>query len=104
MRQQAGGEHVQLALARPADDVAARGGRGQPARDRQPRLRRVELREARVQHDRELAGARVETLLQAHAGMLELGEDALDVVDVAIVMPSHEGLGRAFHPRHGSTG
>ena len=30
-------EHVQLALARPADHVAARGGRGQPPLERRPR-------------------------------------------------------------------
>ncbi len=55
LRQQPRREDVQLALPRPADDVAARRRGGQPPLQRQPRLRRVELGGRAVQHDRQLA-------------------------------------------------
>ena len=46
LREQPRGEHVQLALGDPADEVAPPGGRGQPPLERQPRLGGVELRRA----------------------------------------------------------
>ena len=102
MREQPRREHVQLARAGPADDVAARRGRGEAARDRQPRLRGVELRDRGVQDDRELAGARVEALLEPRAGELELRQHARGVLLVALVVAREEGLGGGVDPGHGA--
>ena len=101
--QQPGGEHVQLAPARPADDVAARRRRRQAAEDRHPGLGRVELRGRGVQHHRQLARALGEALLQPQPRVLELGEHALGVSGVARVVARDEGLRSALHPRHASS-
>ena len=54
------GEHVEFARSGPADDVAAGRGRREPARERHPRLRGVELGGGGVQDDLELARPRLE--------------------------------------------
>ena len=78
--------------AGPADDVAPRRGRGQAARERQPRLRGVELGGRGVQDHRELPGRGVEALLQPRARELELREHARRVLLVALVVARDEGL------------
>ena len=93
-------EHVQLALAGDADDVPARGGRRQPPCDRQPRLRRVQLGGAGVQHHRRARPAAFEALLEARAGELELREHAGRVVFVTLVVARHERLGGGVDPGH----
>ena len=101
VREQPWGEHVQLPRPRPADDVAARRGRGEAARDGQPRLGGVELRHRGVQDDGELAGARVEPLLQPRARELELRQHACGILLVALVMAREERLGGGVDPGHG---
>src|SRR5699024_10299996 len=82
------------------DHVAARGGRRQPAGEGEPRLGRVELGERGVQHDRELAGPRVDALLEPRARELELGEHAIGDVGVTLVVARHERLGGGVDPDH----
>ena len=94
------GEHVQLAGGRPADHVAPGGGRGQPALQGDPGLRRVELGRRAVQHHRQLAHLHLEALLQPFARVLELGQHALGVRRVALVVARDEGLRCGLGPGH----
>ena len=100
MGEQARAEHVQLARAGPADDVAARGRRGEAARERDPGLGGVELGGRGVQHHLELAGPRLEALLEPRARELELGEHALGVVGVALVVARDERVRGGVDPGH----
>jgi hypothetical protein len=43
-----------------------------------------------MEHDRQLAGPRLEALLQPGARVLELGEHPDDVIGVAFVVARHE--------------
>ena len=92
---------MQLALGDAADDIAARGRRGPRALEHEPRLGGVELGARGVQDDGELADLGPEPLLQPRAGVLELGEDALGVLRVALVMAGDERLGGGLEPGHG---
>ena len=100
MREQPRAEHVQLARPGPADDVATRRGRGQTARQRQPRLGGVELGGRGVQDDLELARPRLEALLETGASELELREHARRILLVARVVAGHERLGSGVDPGH----
>ena len=91
-------EHVQLALGRPADQVAASRRRRQPPLERQPGLGGVELRGRAVHDDRELPEPLGKALVEPRAGVLELGEHALDIGRVTLVMTSDEGVGGGFEP------
>ena len=90
LREQPRREHVQLALAGPADEVAASRRRRQPPLERQPGLGGVELRGRAVHDDGELAEPLREALVEPRAGVLELGEHALDVGRVALVVARDE--------------
>ena len=92
LRQQPRRQHVQLALARPADDVAPRRRVGHPSLERQPRLRRVELRVRPVEHHGQLPEPHLEQPLEPRAAVLELRQDAFDVRAVLLVVPGDEGL------------
>ena len=69
-----------------------------PPLERQPRLGGVELRGRAVHDDRELARAAREALVEPRARVLELGEHALDVGRVALVVARDEGVGGGFEP------
>ena len=90
--EQARREHVDLLVGDRADDVAAGGRGGTGALEREPGLGGVELGARGVQDDRELAGFGVEPALEVAAGVLELGEHALGVVGVALVVAGDERL------------
>ena len=83
---------MELPLGHPADDVAARGRRRPRALEHEPRLGGVELGARGVEHDRELPDLDPEPLLEPRPRVLELGEDALGVLRVALVVARDERL------------
>ena len=95
---------MDLLLGDRAHDVPAGGGGGAGALQRQPRLGGVELRGGGVEDDGEVAELDVELALQALARVLELGEDALGVVRVALVVAGDERLGGGLEPGHSPDG
>ena len=100
-RQEPGGEDVQLRLGRPPDEVAPpRRGR-EPAVQRQPGLRGVELRGGAVQDHRHLPDGRGEQAGEARPRLLELLEDGAGVGGVAPVVAGGEGLRGALVPGQG---
>ena len=93
-------EDVDLPVRHGPDDVATCGGGGAGALERQPRLGRIELGAGGVDDDRELAGSEVEPPLELPPRVLELGEDALRVVGIAVVVARDERLGGGLEPAH----
>ena len=72
-------EHVELALAGPADEVAPRGGRGHAPLEGEGGRGGVEHRRRAVHDHDEVAGRGGEALVEAVARVLELADDGGDV-------------------------
>ena len=98
-----GGEHVDVRLGEPAREVAAAGGRGDAAREREPRMGERERGHARVEHHGDVARRVLEQPRHLVPERLERLEHGSGLGALRRVVASRERRRMRLLPGHGRT-